>query len=253
MSDTLIIGGTTYNNVAGFKATDSSDNELFYVRPTGTKEITENGTGIDVKNFASVNVNVSSGESNLQSKTVSPTTSQQTISPDSGYDGLSSVTVNAMPSGSASTPTTTIMANPSISVSSSGLITASVSGSQSVMPSVSAGYVSSGTAGTVSVSGSNTEQLTTMAAQSITPTTSQQTVSTSGKYMTGNVTVNAIPPEYVIPSGNLPISQNGTGIDVSSYATVSVAVPSPSFVTYYTGSSTPSSSLGSDGDIYLQT
>ena len=102
---------------------------------------------------------VPSVQPTLQSKTVSPTTSQQTVSPDAGYDGLSSVTVNAMPSGSASTPATTITANPTISVSSGGLITASVSGSQSVTPTVSAGYVSSGTAGTVTVNGSATQQI----------------------------------------------------------------------------------------------
>lgn len=97
----------------------------------------------------------------------------------------------AMPSGSATTPATTITANPSISVSSGGLITASVSASQSVTPTVSAGYVSSGTAGTVSVSGSNTSQLTTQAAQTITPTTTNQTIA-SGKYLSGEQTIEGI-------------------------------------------------------------
>lgn len=124
---------------------------------SGTKIITSNGEGIDVVGYLDVDVNVTP---TLQSKTVSPSTSQQTVSPDSGYDGLSQVTVNAMPSGSATTPATTITANPTISVSASGLITASVSKTQGVTPSVTAGYVSSGTSGTIAVSGSNTSQLT---------------------------------------------------------------------------------------------
>ena len=55
-------------------------------------------------------------EPTMQSKTVSPSTSDQTVKPDSGYDGLAQVTVSAMP--------TATQATPSISVSTSGLITA---------------------------------------------------------------------------------------------------------------------------------
>lgn len=102
----------------------------------------------------------------LQDKTVTPTTSQQTVIADDSYDGLSQVTVNAMP--------ITTQATPSITVSSSGLITAS--------STQTAGYVSAGTE-------SSTKQLTTQAAKTITPNTSSQTAVAKNVYTTGAITV----------------------------------------------------------------
>lgn len=48
-----------------------------------------------IANIAAVAGNISP-EPELQEKSVSPTTSQQTITPDNGKDGLSKVTVNAV-------------------------------------------------------------------------------------------------------------------------------------------------------------
>lgn len=150
------------------------------------------------------------------------TASGATVTAPAGY--YATAASKSVASGSASTPATTITANPTISVSSAGLITATTSTTKSVTPTVSAGYVSTGTAGTITVSGSNTQQLTTQAAKTVTPTTSSQTAVASGRYTTGAVTVAAIPSEYVIPTGTKTITENGTGIDVASYASVDVDV-----------------------------
>jgi hypothetical protein len=200
----------------------------------------------------------------LQEKSATPTESEQVIEPDSGVYGLSKVTVGAIDSdyvgadvprrsssdltanpankiivpagyyendaykyvvgGSASTPVTTIQANPTISVDTNGLITAEVGKQQSVTPTVDPGYVSSGIPGMITVTGAKHVSLDTEEAKTITPSENQQTAVTAGKYTKGAIIVNPIPSEYVIPTGTKNISANGT-VDVSGFANADVAVP----------------------------
>lgn len=207
-----------------------------------------------------------------QTKTVSPTESQQTVTPDSNYDALSSVTVNAISStyvGSgitqrdetdltASGATVTVpagyYAEQETKSVTSGSATgpSSLSGSSATVstgtntltltktgvtttPTVSAGYISGATASTATVT--LTASVTTKAAATITPGTSNQTIA-AGTYLTGTQTIAG---DADLVAGNI---KNGVQI---FGVTGNLA-----FITYYTDYATPSSSLGSDGDIYLK-
>lgn len=169
----------------------------------------------------------------------------------SGTKDVTNYASASVPSGSATTPATTVSVTPSISVSSGGLITATASGTKSVTPTVSAGYVSSGTAGTITVSGSNTSQLTTLGATTYNTSSSDQTIS-SGRYLTGTQTIRGVTVSG-LSAGNIADGVTvmvGDSADADRIASVTGTL---AFVTYYTGSTTPLSSLGQNGDIYLKT
>ncbi len=89
------------------------------------------------------------------------TASGTTVTAPAGYYPEAATKTVTVASGSATTPTTTIVANPTITIDpATAEITATVSTGESITPTVVAGYVSAGTAGTVSVTGSATEQMT---------------------------------------------------------------------------------------------
>lgn len=183
---------------------------------------------------------------NLQSKTITPSVTQQIVSPDSGYDAFSQVTVNAMPSGTAGTPTATkgTVSNNSISVTPSvtnttGYITGGTLTGTAV--TVSASELVSGTK-EITVSG--TTNVTNYASASVatgtvSPRASKGIVSghaikitpyadtTSGFINTGAYSGTRVTVDVTeLESGTKTITENGTGISVSGYSTVDVNVAS---------------------------
>lgn len=200
-TSTIVISETTDSHggiIKTITTTDEVNLQVKTINPTTSTQTVNPDTGYD--GFSQVIVGAGSGSINNQNKTVTPTKSTQQIIADSGYSGLGTVTVQAIPS-------------------------------QYIVPSGNKEITANGTGidvtqfATVSV---NVPTGSTINNQNktVTPTKSLQTVTADSGYTgLGTVTVNAIPSQYIIPSGNLAITANSTSIDVSQYATVSVAVP----------------------------
>lgn len=131
-----------------------------------------------------VSIFAGAGAAKMQEKTVTPTESQQTVTPDTGCDGLSQVTVEAVP----------------------------------------ANYVGSG--------------VTKKAAATYTPKSTDQVIA-AGQYLSGAQTIQG--------------DANLAGSNILAGASIFGVAGSVVIQKYYTGSGAPSASLGSDGDLYLQT
>ena len=159
-----------------------------------------------------------------------PTASGATVTVPAGY--YTTQTTKSVSSGSATAPASISGTTATVST---GTNTLTLTKTVSVTPSVTAGYVSSGTAGNSSVS--LTANVTTKGAATITPTTSNQTIA-SGTYLTGTQTIAG--------------DANLVGSNIISGKSIFGVSGTVVINKYYTGSSAPSSSLGNDGDIYLQ-
>ena len=194
--------------------TYATGNIIISAVPTETKSITANGTYTpsNGKYFSSVNVNVVGDAFDVQSKSVTPTESEQIVTPDAGYDGLSSVTVGAISSTyvgsgvtrkSAATITPSTSAQTAVSAGTyvTGNITvAAMESGELNTPSINAsGLVTASvkTSGYLANTTTKTLQLNTKGATTITPSTSLQTAISAGTYAIGNITVGAIPNNYI--------------------------------------------------------
>lgn len=127
------------------------------------------------------------GGGTYQAKTgINPSTSSQIITPDTGYDALSSVQINAMPSGTARVPSSISGTSANMSAGTNQL---TFSKTIALTPEVSAGYIASGTERNATVS--LTANVTTQASQTIHPSTSDQSIAAI-TFVTGNQTIKGV-------------------------------------------------------------
>ena len=258
---------------------------------SGSETKTSNGT-YDVTNLAELVVSVSSASPTIQSLSITPSTSEQTFNSSSidgykpvtvaampaitlptavsttssgtskatltltggtrylniptGYNSTAQYYTLSVTNGSATGPSSLSGTSATVSTGTNTL-TLTKTG-VTTTPTVSAGYVSSATASTATVT--LTASVTTKAATTDHPSTTAQSIS-SGTYLTGAQTIAAV------TTSNLSASNIVSGVtikvgDSSDDDCVASVTGNVVLQNYYTGSSAPSSSTGSNGDLYLQ-
>lgn len=229
----VIVGGVTKIDISDTTAAaaDVAEGKIFYnaagARVIGTstsqslviieRQDSHGGTIVDI----------SADIIRLQSKTVTPTESAQTIVADTGYTGLSECVINPISSNYVGTG---VARNDSDDLTVNGRTVSVPAGYYAAAASKS---IAQGTAGTPSASKGSVSNHSI----AITPS-----VTNVAGYITGgtiNGTAVSVSASELV-SGAKSITQNGTGIDVTNYATVNVAVDSGVVINNQSKTATPS-------------
>lgn len=167
--------------------------------------------------------------------TYNPSATEQSISAGqylSGKQTIAAVTASNIPSTLKETKTATPSETEQTINATSGKVMTSVT-----VSAISKTYVGS--------------SVPRQAAKSITPTKSSQTAVAAGYYTSGAVTVAAIPSQYITTT-DATAAQGDIANGKTAYVNGSKVTGNLVFATVYSGSSAPASTLGSNGDIYIQ-
>jgi hypothetical protein len=139
------------------------------------------------------------GSYDLQAKTVTPTKSQQSVGPDEGYFGLSSVTIEAIPGVYQDTSKVTAAAGDVLSgkiiVLANGTVTTGTMPDNGAVSKTLDATTVSYTIPKGKHSGTGTVQIV-LEEKSVTPTKSAQTVTPTAGKVLSKVSVAAIPDKY---------------------------------------------------------
>lgn len=193
-TDKLDVIATAFNGIANCGAVSANVKEgETYTIPKGY----HNGSG-------TVSGVAGGGSYELQSKTVSPTKLQQNITPDSGYYGLSDVTVSPIPDQFQDVSSVTagagdVLAN-KVFVTSDGTVTTGTMPNNGAVSKVLDTATKSYAIPAGYHNGSGSVSITTET-KTATPTKSEQSITPTTGNVLEKVTVGAIPDEYQVVTG----------------------------------------------------